>query len=360
MFLPPALPPRLALAHLPTPLEPMPRLSAALGLDLRVKRDDLTGSHLSGNKIRKLDFLLADARAQGATHVLTCGGIQSNHARATALAAAPLGMTPVLLLRTPNGSADDLAGSLAPGSELDPTRGLRKQLPAAPTANLLLDRLAGARIVPCTPADYRERRGALLETLAAELRTAGGTPVVIPEGGSNALGALGYATAAWELLAQYDALGLAPPDTCVVATGSGGTLAGLALGFEAAGVPTRAIGVAVCDDRPTFEAIVHRIAAEATDRYGLPRLSPARFEVLDGFQGRGYALTTDDELAFLVTTLRQDGLALDPVYTNKAFRALVATAAAPARPLGTHIAFIHTGGIFGLFAEATALTNAAR
>lgn len=340
MFVPPALPPRLALAHLPTPLEPMPRLSAALGLDLRVKRDDLTGSHLSGNKIRKLDFLLADARAQGATHVLTCGGIQSNHARATALAAAPLGMMPVLLLRTPNGSPDDL--------------------PDSPTANLLLDRLAGARIVPCTPADYREQRGALLEALAAEIRSAGGVPVVIPEGGSNALGALGYAVAAWELLAQYDALGLAPPDTCVVATGSGGTLAGLALGFEAAGVPTRAIGVAVCDDRPTFEAIVHHIAAEATDRFDLPRLSPGRFEVLDGFQGRGYALTTDDELAFLVATARHDGLVLDPVYTNKAFRGLLATAAAPARPLGTRIAFIHTGGIFGLFAEAAALANAAR
>ena len=143
------------------------RLSSQLGIELHMKRDDLTGSHLSGNKIRKLDFLLADAMELDATHVITCGGLQSNHARATALAAVQLGLSPVLLLRTANGRESDL--------------------PNPPTANVLLDRLSGARIETCTPVDYRERRNQLMDELAHDLKMHGGRPYVIPEGGSHAL-----------------------------------------------------------------------------------------------------------------------------------------------------------------------------
>lgn len=332
------LPDKLPLAALPTPLQPLIRLGATLGVELYVKRDDLTGSHLSGNKIRKLDFILADAQQQGATTVITCGGIHSNHARATALAAAQLGMKSVLLLRTPNG--------------------LESDLPSPLHGNLLLDRMAGATIVTCTPADYRERRGSLMQALADALAENGERPYLVPEGGSNALGALGYVDCVREILAQL----ASPPDLIVVATGSGGTLAGLALGLEDAGVPTRAIGVAVCDDAPYFEAIVERIAAEAHTAFQLPRLSPGRYQVLEGFQGRGYGLTTEAELAFLLETLRHDGLALDPVYTNKALLGLVRSIPTlianpdPARPAS--VVFIHTGGIFGLSTFADAITAA--
>ncbi|MCC6622956.1 MAG: D-cysteine desulfhydrase family protein [Deltaproteobacteria bacterium] len=328
----PPLPPRRSLAALPTPLHPLARLSAELGLELHVKRDDLTGSQLGGNKIRKLEYLFAAALEAGATHVLTCGGAQSNHARATALAARPLGLEPILLLRTP--------------------RGLPEDLPSPPTANVLLDRIAGARIVTCSPDDYRARRGALLEALADDVRASGGRPWIIPEGGSNALGALGYVDCAAEIVTQLGA----PPDTVVVATGSGGTLAGLAAGFERLAVPTRALGVAVCDDRPTFRAIVDRIAAELADAHGLPGLAADRYDVLEGFQGEGYARATADELRFLVSIAREDGLVLDPVYTNKALLGLVTTARRDPGVLGRRVVFIHTGGIFGLFPYAEALT----
>lgn len=333
--MPTALPERSSLAALPTPVQPLERLGHVLGVDLLVKRDDLTGSHLSGNKIRKLDFLLAEAQAAGATTVITCGGLQSNHCRATALAAAALGMKPVVLLRTPNGARSDL--------------------PEPPTGNVLFDLLAGARIVTCTPTDYRERRGALMASIAAEAEAHGEVAYVVPEGGSNALGSLGYVHAARELLDQLDE----PPDAVVVATGSGGTLAGLALGFEDLGVRTRAFGVAVCDDAPYFEAIVERIAAEARHAYGLPTLTPGRYRVIEGFQGRGYGMATDRELAFLVETLRRDGLMLDPVYTNKAFFALVHAidVIAPDRP--ARVVFIHTGGVFGLAPFAADLALAA-
>ncbi len=327
----PTLPDRLALSALPTPLQAMPHASAALGVELLVKRDDLTGSHLSGNKIRKLDYLLADAVAQRATSVITCGGMHSNHCRATALAASQLGLRSVLLLRTPSGHVSDL--------------------PSPPHGNLLFDRMADARIVTCTPSDYREQRQLIMQTLADSLAAAGERPYLIPEGGSNALGALGYLACAQELLGQLGA----PPDAIVVATGSGGTLAGLALGLELAGVPTRVFGVAVCDDAATFEAIVERIAAEAQAAYHLPELTPGRYRVLEGFQGRGYGLTTEEELTFLLTTLHRDGLMLDPVYTNKAFLGLVGAIdqIAPQRP--ARVVFIHTGGIFGLSSYAAEL-----
>ncbi|MCB9729317.1 MAG: D-cysteine desulfhydrase family protein [Deltaproteobacteria bacterium] len=323
------LPEHLPLAHLPTPIQAMPRLSDALGVEVLVKRDDLTGSHLSGNKVRKLEFLLARAAHEGATHVVTCGGVQSNHCRATALAAAPLGMKPVLLLRTPHGRPDEL--------------------PEPPTGNVLLDRLAGATLHLCDPAGYRERTRRMAE-LARAITAEGGRPFVIPEGGSDALGALGYVRCAAEIAEQLpDAL----PSSVVVATGSGGTVAGLALGFRALELPVRTVGVAVCDDEATFMGIAADIAAEARTRYGLQAPADEGLRIVDGFQGRGYALSTPDELALLRDTARLDGLVLDPVYTLKAFRALLSLA--PSGALGPRVLFVHTGGIFGLFAASDAL-----
>lgn len=318
--LPPA--PTVPLALRPTPLQRLEGPSRRLGLEVWVKRDDLTGAALSGNKVRKLEFLLAEAQAQGADTVLTCGGLQSNHARATALAARQLGMRPLLLLRG------------QPGGE--------------PDGNLLLDRLAGAELHFCDLQGWAGRDERLKE-LASQVRRAGGRPYVIPEGGSNARGSLGYVQAGQELRAQQEALGLRL-DSVICAVGSGGTLAGLAM----AGLDARVLGVAVCDDRPTFRARVEAIAREGA-ALGL-RLPTTGWEVIEGQQGRGYGLSSPEALRRQAAVTRETGLVLDPVYTGKAWLGLEDLAARG--ELGRSVLFWHTGGIFGLFGRGAELEAA--
>ena len=329
-------PPRIPIAHTPTPLETLRAASARLGVNLRVKRDDLTGSHLSGNKIRKLEYLLADAMSEGATHVITCGGVQSNHCRATALAAAPLGLTPVVLLRTSAGQNEDL--------------------PDPPTGNVLLDLLAGATIHTCDAAGYMER-DARMEALAHELRSAGEVPYIIPEGGSNALGSMGYVRATLEMSAQW---GETPPSSIIVATGSGGTLAGVAMGIKHLGLPTRVLGMAVCDDAETFQAKVLTIAESARQRFETPALGEADFRVIDAFKGIGYAVSRPEELALLRDVARIDGLILDPVYTAKAWLGLERLCHDEPELTGPHPIFVHTGGIFGLMPSGDAFGSLLR
>ena len=302
------------LANLPTPLERLDRTSAQLGIDLWVKRDDLTGAALSGNKVRKLEYLCGEARAEDADLLITCGAVTSNHCRATAVAAARLGMAAHLVLR---------------GAE-----------PDVPDGNLLLDRLMGAQTTFITQTQWAERDG-IMEALAADARAAGLRPYVIPEGGSNAVGALGYAHAASELAAQAETKGI---DLGQVwhATGSGGTTAGLALGFE--GTDVEVCGVAVCDDAAYFDAVITRITA--------PFGCEPRWRIVEGYKGRGYAQTTREELAFYAEIARREGLVLDPVYSGKAFRALCLEAEAGRVPSDRAIVFVHTGGIYGLFSFA--------
>ncbi|MCK6501830.1 D-cysteine desulfhydrase family protein [Myxococcota bacterium] len=316
--------PPLSLSRADTPLQRLERPSRRLGIDVWVKRDDLTGSGLSGNKVRKLDFLLAQAVEQGADTVITCGGIQSNHCRATAVAARQLGLHPVLLLRgQPDGDPD---------------------------GNLLLDRILGATL-HWTDAQGYARRDQRMAELARDLRAAGRRPFVIPEGGSNAVGALGYVRAGRELTAQAIARGLSF-DSVVCAVGSGGTLAGLAM----AGLDARVLGVAVCDDRATFRARVQAIAAEGA-ALGL-RLPDAGWDVLEGHQGRGYGLATPEELAIQVRFARETGIFLDPVYTGKAWCAIEHLAATDPGRLGGRVLFWHTGGLFGLFGRGGELVAA--
>ena len=248
------------------------------------------------------------------------------------MAASPLGLKPHLLLRTVNGISQDL--------------------PSPSTGNVLLDRLAGAEIRTCTPDAYRQSRGDLLEAWADELRSQGQTPYVVPEGGSNALGSMGYVRAAYELADQFKGQ---EATSVVVPTGSGGTLAGIAIGLKAAGLNTKAWGIAVCDDESYFRAIVDRIAKDAAKRFGTPDLDPDDYGVISGYQGRGYALSTEEELTFLSKTARHDGLVLDPVYTGKAFRGMVDLCRRQPGLLGKDVTFIHTGGMFGLFAKAQEL-----
>jgi D-cysteine desulfhydrase len=328
---------RLVLAHLPTPLQRPERLARALGLDLDlwIKRDDMTGGPEAGNKIRKLEFLLAAAVAEGADTLITCGGLQSNHARATALLAASLGLGAVLFLRTSD-------------PDLDPAK-------TPLEGNVLLDRLVGAEIRLITPATYRDRN-AVMASAAAELRAAGKRPYVIPEGGSNGLGSLGYVEAMAEVRRQLDQ-GLAGGksfDVIVHACGSGGTAAGVALGAAAHNVATEVRAMAVCDDAATFEAIIARIIAEA--RALDPRLTGlARLIVDDRAKGPAYAVSTPEQRRGIVEVARLSGLILDPVYTGKAFAGLAELARNELA--GARVLFLHTGGLPGLLAQGSAFSG---
>lgn len=319
---------RLALGHLPTPLQRPQRLAEALGVDLYVKRDDMTGGAEAGNKLRKLEYLLAAALDEGADCLITCGGIQSNHARATALVGASLGLRSVLFLRT----SEPLNGRLP----LD--------------GNVLLDRLVGAEIRLISPETYRDRT-AVMAAAAAEIRAAGGRPYVIPEGGSNGLGALGYVRAMAEVRQQLD-LGLAggkPFDMVVHACGSGGTAAGAALGASRYEVAGEVRAMAVCDDEATFARITLRIMDEA--RALEPLLgAPALLVIDDTAKGPAYGVSTPEQRKQIVAAARLSGLIFDPVYTGKAFAGLWALAER-GELAGKRVLFLHTGGLPGLLAQ---------
>lgn len=337
-------PERIELARLSTPIQRLERTSDALGVEVWVKRDDLTGAELSGNKVRKLEYLFADARAQGADTVITCGGQQSNHCRATAMAAARLGMSSHLLLRTS-----------------DP------QSPPVTEGNILLDKLAGASIQWISHAQY-QRRSQLMSEAADELRKAGRTPYVIPEGGSNAVGAWGYVRCAEELDVQLAELG-DEPTTVVYACGSGGTGAGLVLGAAMLGWANRGIrvaGINVCDDRDYFVRVIGDICRDVSQRYAgnlgdaagaAKAITDESIDIVDGFVGLGYAKSRPEELAVQVELCRREGLVVDPVYTGKAFYGLTRTLATDPGRLTKRIVFLHTGGIYGVFPAADQLAE---
>jgi D-cysteine desulfhydrase len=324
---------KLALATLPTPLFRHDALSRLIGTEVWVKRDDLTASGAAGNKIRKLEYLAADALERGATTLITCGGHQSNHARATAIVAAELGLKCHLLLRT------------AAPEEPPPAIG-----------NLFIDYLVGAEVRFITPAQYRAR-DVELEKTVRELAARGERGYVIPEGGSNGLGSLGYVDAMGEIKTQL-AAGLGggprPFDAVVHACGSGGTAAGVALGIRRHGVAETAHAIAVCDDRAYFESCIGRIVEEACELD--PTLDRgARPVVHDAWKGPAYGVASDEQLAFVVEVARRTGLLLDPVYTGKALFGL-----SQMRPLPSRVLFLHTGGLPGLFAQADVLSPLVR
>jgi D-cysteine desulfhydrase len=288
------MPKKLSLAHLPTPLFRHDGLDALCATEVWVKRDDLSAGGAAGNKIRKLEYLAADALERGATTLVTCGGQQSNHARATAIVAAELGLEALLFLRTADPSS-----------------------PPPPVGNLMLDYLVGAEVRFITPAEYRER-DRLMAAAATELEARGKRPYVIPEGGSNGRGSLGYVDAMAEVRAQLDA-GLAGGprafDAVVHACGSGGTSAGTALGARRYEIAPETHAIAVCDDEAYFAAIVARIIDETV------ALSPdldrtARPRIHDEFKGPAYGLASPEQVAFIVEVARRTGLLLDPVYTG--------------------------------------------
>ncbi len=316
--------PRAPLGVRPTPLHELPRLRDLLGGEgvaprLLIKRDDLNGVALGGNKLRKLEWLLADARAQGCDTLVTAGAAQSNHCRLTAAVAAMHGMACHLCLRGPE--------------------------PERRTGNLILDDWLGA-----TPhwAPPGTSVSALMPALADELRAAGRRPYVIPIGGSNAVGAVGYAWAACELGKQC-------PETThvVVPTGSGGTQAGLEVGVRLAGLEAKVLGVGVAEpDGVSWNADVAHLADAVAERLGLGlRLSPGEIECPTDWMGPFYAAPTPACEAAIRTLARAEGIFTDPVYSGKALSALLDWARSGRFAPSDTVVFWHTGGVPALFAE---------
>jgi D-cysteine desulfhydrase len=322
----PLLSRRISLAHLPTPVQFMPRLSEILGVSLFIKRDDLTESIASGNKIRKLEYLMEDALHQKADVVVSYGGIQSNHCRAVAWAAARLGISCVLALR---------------GEE-----------PPAIQGNLLLDYILGAD-VRFFPASRFQNMTDLDESILSYLRREGKKPYSIPIGGSNAIGTLGYIRMTAELAALEQRFG-----HIYHALGSGGTFAGMILGCQYHHLPAIVHGIAVCDDTAYFVAELERIESEFREKWNLSvDFSNAREWIDDRYVGIGYALNTDSELRELILIARREGLVLDPVYTLKAFLGMVDHIRKGTVPLGASVLFVHTGGHAGIFPKSAELTR---
>ena len=318
-------PSRLSLASLPTPLQPLKRLSNHLGGPmLWVKRDDMTGSILSGNKVRKLEYTLAYALEQGHDLLITCGGTQSNHCRATAFACAQLGL-PIHLVLRGSGESD---------------------------GNLLLDQLAGASISCYSPRDYRQHLDHILEESAQTYRDKGFNPYIIPTGASNGVGVWGYFAACEELQKDFDQHGIAP-QLIVTATGSAGTQAGLTLGSAYYALGASVLGIAVCDSSDYFHTKVTADIAEFADQFESAFAAPLptnySINTNDNHIGKGYGLASDEVLNTIATVARTEGLLLDPVYTGKAFHGLLQELMAGAYADMTDIVFIHTGGSFGLF-----------
>lgn len=319
-------PPRLPLARLPTPLEPLTRLSAELGGPrLWIKRDDLTDCAASGNKIRKLEYVFAEAKAQGCDTLVTCGGLQSNHCRATAVLGARHGFRVRLVLR-----------------------GLEE---GEPDGNLLLDKLCGAVVDYYPKAEIQGRDQAYLEQTCERERAAGHKPYLIPVGASFATGVWGYIAASEELAVDFDIANICPR-AIVSATGSGGTQAGLTAGMAMLGKNTEVWGIAVCDDAAWFQNKVREDMASCQSRYHLPiDIDALSIRVLDDYIGPGYARAGPDVFETIKRVARLEGIVLDPVYTGKAFHGLIQEIRSGRFSRGEDVVFLHTGGLFGLFAQ---------
>ncbi|MDP6705399.1 MAG: D-cysteine desulfhydrase [Alphaproteobacteria bacterium] len=318
---------RIRLAHLPTPLEPLEALSRHLGgPQILVKRDDCTGLAFGGNKTRKLEFLMAAALAEGADTVITCGGAQSNHVRQTAAAAAKLGLKCALVQQTAQ-----------PWDDPD----------YATSGNMFLDRLLGAssHAVP-TEAD----RAAGMAALAEEIRGQGGKPYIIPGGGSNALGGLGYAGCALEIVTQANALDLAV-DYVVLPSGGGGTQGGLVAGLVGANAGIRAIGIDIDAEARAVTERVREVAEGSAELLGVRGGIDADVVVVEGaYAGEAYGVPTPEMVAAVKLLARIEGLVLDPVYTGKAMAGLIDLVATGRFKASDTVVFIHTGGLPALFA----------
>lgn len=318
--------PRLNFAHLSTPLEPMKNLSKALGgPNLWIKRDDCTGLAGGGNKTRKLEFLMGDAIEKGADTIITQGATQSNHARQTAAIATKMGMKCHILLEDRTGSKD---------------------VDYNYNGNVLMDQLFDASLTKF-PADTDMNQA--MEQLADKLRAEGKSPYIIPGGGSNAIGALGYVNAALELLTQANDMGLRI-DTLVHATGSAGTQAGLVTGLVASNSLIPVLGVGVRAPRELQEGNVFRLAEKTAEHLGIPGVVKREHVVANcDYVGEGYGIPTKSGIEAIELFARTESILLDPVYSAKGAAGLIDLVRKGHFNQDDNIVFLHTGGSQALF-----------
>jgi len=310
--------PRLNFAHLPTPIEELPRLSEVLrGPRLLIKRDDETGLAFGGNKTRKLEFLIAEARDQGAQTLITGGALQSNHCRQTAAAAARFGFTCILVL-----SGDK---------------------PQQVSGNLLLDQFFGAEIVYAADREDRDR---ILGETFDRATNAEKKPYLIPYGGSNATGALGYAFAMKETIDQH-----IRADWVVFATSSGGTHAGLLLGQRIFGFGGKILGISVDESEEWLKKEVSKVASATSEKVG-DRIEFTSADVLANadYCDAGYGVVTDREREAMRLFASSEGLLLDPVYTGRAAAGMIDLIRKGFFKRDETVLFLHTGGLPALFA----------
>lgn len=325
-------PPRIELAQLPTPLEPLDRLSEQLGGPrIWVKRDDLTGCATSGNKIRKLEFTFAKALEQGCDTVITCGGVQSNHCRTTAIVAARLGLKVHLVLR----------GSPPTGNS---------------QGNLFIDQLSGATISYYSPADYQKNLSVIFEDLQKHYTKQGCKAWLIPTGASDGIGVWGYIRCCEELKSDF-ALHSIEPKHIISATGSGGTQAGLTAGNILHHLDASVYGINVCDDEAYF---IHKVSEDLREWQKLYDqeldIDSLHIRVIDGYVGPGYAKASEDVFDTIKQAAQLEGIIFDPVYTGKAFHGLLQEIKKGRFGETGDVVFIHTGGLFGLFAQRDEMT----
>ncbi len=324
--------PRVSLAHLPTPLEHLPRLSKHLGgPEIYVKRDDCTGLGTGGNKTRKLEFLIADAMQKNADVIITQGAVQSNHARQTAAAACKVGMECELVFEKRVKDADDAYNN---------------------SGNVLLDRIFGARISEVEKGSDME---AAMQSIADRLKKNGKTPYIIPGGGSNPIGALGYVDCALEFLSQANRQGIVI-DHIVHATGSAGTQAGLAVGLKAsnANIPLLGIGVNAPQDKQ--EEKVWNLAVTTAEYVGAPGCVKREDIVANcDYVGEGYGVPTEQMNDAVMLLARLEGLLFDPVYSGKGLAGMIDQINKGYFNSTDSIVFVHTGGIAGLFGYSAQL-----
>ena len=317
---------KLKLGNFTTKIERLEKLSTMLKENIYIKRDDQTGSEVSGNKIRKLEFSINEAINNDCDTLITCGGIQSNHARATAAAGIKLGLKSVLVLRSDE--TPEMEG------------------------NYLIDKIMGADIRIISSEDYRERRQEIMENILKELEEKGRKGYIIPEGASNGIGTFGYINCFKEILDQEKELGITF-DTIVTAVGSGGTFAGLYLGNKLTESNKKIVGINVCDSAEYFKDKVRSILEEV--KTYIPdrkfEITKDDMHIIDGYVGDGYALSRPEELEFICDFAEAEGIILDPVYTGKTMRGLYTELKKGTFKDSKNILFIHTGGIFGLFSK---------
>ena len=322
--------PRIDLTGGPTPVMALPRLSEYLDRKIWIKRDDCTALATGGNKARKLEYLMADALQQGFDSVVTVGGIQSNHARQTAGAAAKLGMECHLVLQ-------DVEG--VPQAHYDDS------------GNTLLNRLLAANI---HRVDISTDCDAVAAQLCDTLKTQGKKPYLIPMGGSNAIGSLGYVRCAVELISQIKEQNI-ELDQIVVASGSAGTQAGLLAGFIGEQANIDVLGISVSRDEPEQHALVLEMLESTLTHLNISADKLAqKVRIYDAYYGPGYGIVNDRMLAAVKKCAQLEGLILDPVYTGKAMAGLIDLCQQGVIKESSNTLFIHTGGTAGLYAYQSA------